>query len=225
MAAYAPNYYSSQKAQQYYGGSLPPQAQPYMQVGPQSVVRQMTMPVTQDGHILVEMPGGHLGYYEFNDDGGQSSVKNAKIVDDNNKSEASHIAVDPSLLMGMERTLFSALNVGTLVIIMGLGLTAVGKAEQVGTYPGLQGLSLTIAGILFCAGSYGLHCWRIHRLLCGQVLARFDSHIWTGALIALILLAFSVEVYFALRFPYLERSVAVEIATGDLPVPTPTLPP
>mmetsp|Transcript_4458 Transcript_4458/g.11156 ORF Transcript_4458/g.11156 Transcript_4458/m.11156 type:complete len:259 (+) Transcript_4458:156-932(+) len=192
----------------------------YYQGRPQQFFRQMTMPVTEDGHILVEMPGGQVGYYEFEDGGGHSSMKNAKYVDQP-EDKKTIIAMDPSLLMGMERTLFSALNVGTLVIIMGLGLMAVGKTEVVGTDPNTQGIFLSTAGIVFCVGSYIMHMWRIHRLICGKVLARFDSQLWAGALTALIVFAFTAEVYYALRYPMLERSAAVEIIT---PPPLPGAP-
>mmetsp|Transcript_43350 Transcript_43350/g.110919 ORF Transcript_43350/g.110919 Transcript_43350/m.110919 type:complete len:234 (+) Transcript_43350:204-905(+) len=183
----------------------------YAQARPQAFIRQMTMPVNRDGHILMEMSDGQVGYYEYDDEGGHSSLKDAKYVDPKNEEDRALVALDPSLLMGMERTLFSALNVGTLVIIMGLGLMAVGKAAEVGTDPNNQGIFLCSAGIMFCIGSYCMHVWRIHRLLCGKVLARFDSPLWAGALTVLIVFAFIAEVYYALKFPVLERSAAVEI--------------
>lgn len=205
----------------------PPQPTPhdnaggvYYQGRPQQFFRQMTMPVTEDGHILVEMPGGQVGYYEFDDAGGHSSVKNAKYVEQK-EDKKTLVAMDPSLLMGMERTLFSSLNVGTLVSVMGMGLMAVGKKEVVGTDPNTQGIFLSAAGIAFCVGSYCLHVWRIHRLIKGKVLARFDSQLWAGALALLIVFAFAAEVYYALKYPYLARSVAVEVKPS-VPVPTAT---
>jgi len=121
---------------------------------------------------------------------------------------ASH--ADPSLIMSMERTLFSAFNQAIILTISGVGFMSVG--DQPG--PKAFGAFILIAGLCYAMISYFFHCWRLHRLNSGRGLAPYDSQIWTGMLALLIFLALAFEVYYGFRYPFLDRAKAVEIANA-----------
>jgi hypothetical protein len=117
---------------------------------------------------------------------------------------------DPSLIMSMERTLFSAFNQAIMLTISGVGFMSVGDNNPGGTTS--FGAFLLVAGLIYVLISYFMHCWRLWRLERGLGLAPYDSQIWTGLLTILIFLALLFEVFYGFKFPFLDRSKSVEIA-------------
>jgi len=117
---------------------------------------------------------------------------------------------DPSLVMSMERTLFSAFNQAIMLTISGVGFMSVGDNNPGGTTS--FGAFLLVAGLIYVLISYSMHCWRLWRLERGLGLAPYDSQIWTGLLTILIFLALLFEVFYGFKFPFLDRSKSVEIA-------------
>ena len=68
---------------------------------------------------------------------------------------------DPSLIMSMERTLFSAFNQALLLTIAGLGFMSIGDIDEPTTF----GCFFIICGTMYAILSYALHVWRTCRVL------------------------------------------------------------
>ena len=120
---------------------------------------------------------------------------------------------DPSLIMSMERTLFSAYDQAIMLTISGMGFMSVGDNNPGGTTS--FGAFLLVCAVCYTLLSYFMHCWRLWRLGRGMGLAPYDSQIWTGTLTALIFICLLMEIYWGFKFPFLERAKAVEIANTD----------
>lgn len=112
------------------------------------------------------------------------------------------------VIFAMERTLFSALNQAMLLCVSAMGFLSIGSdtPDRVGTF-------LMIAGLAYVILSYAMHVWRLHRLQSGQGLMPHDALVYTGVLAAILILSFAFEIAFAMEFPYMKRSKAVEIAS------------
>ena len=91
---------------------------------------------------------------------------------------------------------------------------SVGPPSVVGNEPGGVGIFLVGGGLLYALAAFCMHLWRIARLGRGLGLAKNDSLIWTGTLTALILMSLVCEIYFGLKYPFLQRSKTVEIVQG-----------
>jgi len=123
--------------------------------------------------------------------------------------EAGRLGIDASLLFGMERTLYSGMQLGLQVIIFGIGLMMVGvkhsKSEE------LLGLITAFGGLLFVAGCWVTHCMRTWLLTHDrQVTARW-SIISSTTITIMLLFVISVELYYGWAYPYLERSFPVDV--------------
>lgn len=118
---------------------------------------------------------------------------------------------DPSMVLSMERTLFSSLNMAMIVMMGGVGLMSVGQVGD--TIPDNIGIFLISGSIAYVAASWAVHVWRMDRLSKGRGLAKHDSVLWTGSLVLLLIIAVVCELHFGVKYPFLERSKAVTIET------------
>jgi len=134
--------------------------------------------------------------------------------------------VDPSLLFGMERTLYSAINVGMLVIVFGFGLMMVSNHDVQGFF--VQGCIIVAAGIAFIGGSWVTHWCRMRTLSKGQKVTVRNSAVWTAFLVFLLLVVIGMELYHSHKYPYLRRSMPVDVnnpTISDLAVRSTTIEP
>jgi len=118
-----------------------------------------------------------------------------------------------SLILGMERTLFAALNNAWLLAIGGVGLMSVGHGDDRATYGGI--FILSIAAV--CAGvAYMMHIWRVSQIRASKPFKFSHTMIWATAIAALTIVTLGLELYFGVLYPYLNREKAVTIA-NDIP--------
>jgi len=124
--------------------------------------------------------------------------------------------VDPSLLFGMERTLYSAINVGMLVVMFGFGLMMVDNSDVHGFF--VQGCIIAVAGLAFIGCSWLTHCSRMWMLSEGRPVTTRNSAAWTGVLVFLVFVCIGIELYYGYKYPYMQRSMPVDLnnPTGDL---------
>ena len=115
--------------------------------------------------------------------------------------------LDPSLIFSMERTVLSAYNQAFQIMMVGGGLMAVG-AKNDDTPVGL-GIVIFVSGIIYGAISYGLHIQRLNALRRGEKITMFSSAAWIGALMLFATIGMSIELYYAIVYPYLERAQEV----------------
>merc|ERR1712216_310777 len=118
-------------------------------------------------------------------------------------------SMDGSLLLGMERTLFSSLNVAGTVMFVGMGLMMVGASDN--DFPDTVGTATIAGGVIFALGSWALHGWRCRVLCMGGRLNYKVSMFWTFALVVLLCSSVCVELWHAIQYPYLKRSKVVEV--------------
>lgn len=119
---------------------------------------------------------------------------------------------DASLILGAERTLFAALNNSWLIAIGGIGLMSVGNNDDRATQGGIFILSL---GMTTATIAYGMHLLRIHSMKTGKDLAYSHTILWATIIAALTVTTLSLELYFGILHPYLDREKAVTIANTD----------
>lgn len=99
--------------------------------------------------------------------------------------------LDPSLIMGAERTLFAALNNAWLLSICGVGFMSLGNNEQ---HQG--GIALLLFGILSAVLAFSMHFMRMTLLKHKKPFELHHTLLWAGAIAALTLMAFAMELYF-----------------------------
>lgn len=133
--------------------------------------------------------------------------------------------IDPSLLFGMERTLYSAMNVGTLVIFFGFGLMMVTPTNPQRFFA--QGCIIVVAGLVYIGCSWLIHCSRMRMLSRGQKVTTRNSAVWTGCLACLLCVCIGLELYYSYQYPYMERSMPVDVnnPTGGMGVMSTTVTP
>jgi hypothetical protein len=122
--------------------------------------------------------------------------------------------LDPSLIFSMERTVLSAYNQAFQIMMVGGGLMAVG-AKNDDTPIGL-GIVIFVSGIIYGAISYGLHIQRLNALRRGEKITMFSSAAWIGALMLFATIGMSIELYYAIVYPYLERAQEVSFSSDSL---------
>ena len=119
--------------------------------------------------------------------------------------------LDPSLILSMERTLFSALNVSWLFALGGIGLMAIGNDDASAMRSGITMIacSMVIVAVSFC-----MHLLRLYQLRTGNT-KNFSgvtsTVVWTG-LVSILLFSFLMcELYYGIQYPYLQRTASVSI--------------
>eukprot|EP00588_Corethron_pennatum_P015412 CAMPEP_0194280948 /NCGR_PEP_ID=MMETSP0169-20130528/19285_1 /TAXON_ID=218684 /ORGANISM="Corethron pennatum, Strain L29A3" /LENGTH=271 /DNA_ID=CAMNT_0039025857 /DNA_START=107 /DNA_END=922 /DNA_ORIENTATION=+ len=118
-----------------------------------------------------------------------------------------------SLILGMERTLFSALNNAWLLAIGGVGLMSVGHGDDRATHGGIFILSIGAV----CAGvAYVMHVWRVSQIKASKAFQFSHTVIWATLIASLTIVTLVLELYFGVLYPYLSREKAVTIA-NDIP--------
>ena len=121
--------------------------------------------------------------------------------------------LDGSLILSMERTLFSALNMAFTLVMVGVGLMSVGESSD--KLPDELGEIIISAAILFTFYSYGVHAYRMRAFRRGYGIGALGSLLWSGSLVFLLVFGLIFELHFAVLYPYLKRSKAVEIANSS----------
>jgi len=131
--------------------------------------------------------------------------------------------IDPSLLFGMERTLNSALNLGVTMTFFGLGLMMVSNIDRKKFFA--QGCTMASFCLLYMVFSWVTHLHRMQMLRRGQPVSTGNSTVWTGSLIFLMCLCVGLELIYAYYYPYMERSMPVDVNPTPGPVVTTATPP
>jgi len=121
--------------------------------------------------------------------------------------------IDPSLLFGMERTLFSALNLGVMGTFFGFGLMMVSlQNEEEKKAFFAQGCAIVSFCLLYMVSCWLTHAYRMQMLRRGQPVGHGSSIVWTASLMCLMCLCIFLELYYSGKFPYMERSMPVDVA-------------
>ena len=123
-----------------------------------------------------------------------------------------HDFLDPSMIFSMERTVLSAYNQAFQIMLVGGGLMAVGAQND--DTPAHLGAAIFVAGIVYGVVSYGLHLHRLRTLRKGQKISMLSSAAWIGFLMLFATVGMSIELYYAIIYPYLERAQEVSFAAG-----------
>jgi hypothetical protein len=135
---------------------------------------------------------------------------------DKDMDEQSAMTIDSpygqdALITGMERTFFSAMNNSWLLVFAGVGLMSVGHnddhAVNSGTFLFAAG---TVMAFLACA----MHVCRIAQIKLSVAFPLGHSALWAITVSSLVFVALGLELYFAIKYPYLNRSQAVVVETA-----------
>lgn len=116
--------------------------------------------------------------------------------------------VDSSLVLGAERTLYAAQQMGWNVIFVGIGLMMVTEADEV---PNMAGMASIVGGIAFIFASWLIHLKRLRDFSVHRHVSLVMSGTWTFVCAFLFTIAVGIELYFAVIYPYLMRTKQVEI--------------
>ncbi len=138
--------------------------------------------------------------------GGYGSAKSIASKDLNNPKE---VLDQASLILGMERTLFGALNNAWLLSVGGIGLMSVGSGDNRATR---GGIAILIGGILAACAALFMHNWRVVQLRNNTPFKRIHTVIWASLVVGFTIICLIMELYFGVLYPYLNREAAVTIA-------------
>ena len=130
--------------------------------------------------------------------------------DDFDDSDDELIPLDPSLMFSMERTVLSAYNQAFQIMMVGGGLMAVGAKND--DTPSDIGICIFVCGIIYGAVSYGMHVHRLNALRHGRKIPIESSFLWIGSLMLFATVGMSIELYYAIVYPYLSRAQEVSFA-------------
>ena len=119
-----------------------------------------------------------------------------------------------SLILGLERTLFAALNNAWLLSAGGIGLMTVGQDDDRALLGGSIILGL---GICCAAMAYGFHLVRVSQLTRGVAYPSAHTLLWATIIACLTVTVLSLEMYFGILYPYLQRSAAVTVTNTVTP--------
>ena len=113
-----------------------------------------------------------------------------------------------SLVLAAERTLFATWNVAMLILLLGAGLMAINED----LVPKCNGIALIVGSIGMVASAYIVHARRTSRIRNGL----WDgdervSEVWTGVIAVLLVSAAVLELVYAIKFPFLERTQSVDV--------------
>ncbi|AUF82569.1 hypothetical protein TetV_487 [Tetraselmis virus 1] len=116
--------------------------------------------------------------------------------------------LDLALLFGMERTLFSALNVGLIMHLFGVGMW---MADINDTTIHVLGGCMIAASAIVVAFSYALYFVRFKQWKEHNPQSGYASVYWTGLICLLLFITLIVEIVYAIVYPYLNRSIPVTV--------------
>lgn len=119
--------------------------------------------------------------------------------------------LDLSLVLGMERTLFAALNNAWLLALGGVGLMSVGNGDRRATNGGIV---ILIGGIISAVVAFIMHAVRISELKTQKPSQLSHSIVWATLIASLTLSTLGLELYFGMMYPYLQREKEVTIVGG-----------
>ena len=119
--------------------------------------------------------------------------------------------LDLSLVLGMERTLFAALNNAWLLALGGVGLMSVGNGDKRATWGGVV---ILMAGIISAMVAFIMHATRINQLANNRTSHYSHSFIWGSLVVFMTLSTLGLELYFGMMYPYLQREKEVTIVGG-----------
>ena len=71
-----------------------------------------------------------------------------------------------------------------------------------------------MAGLIFGIVSFYVHVVRLKNLEKGKAVKVVSSIIWLGLLMFLVVVGMSLELFFAIVYPYLKRSQTVEVSSN-----------
>mmetsp|Transcript_11927 Transcript_11927/g.17402 ORF Transcript_11927/g.17402 Transcript_11927/m.17402 type:complete len:213 (+) Transcript_11927:63-701(+) len=115
---------------------------------------------------------------------------------------------DASLILGMERTLFAALNNAWLLAIGGVGLMSVGDDETATQ----GGIVILIVSILSASIAYAMHFFRVYQVKQQKPFRYYHTLVWAGMISVMTLVTLALELHFGILKPYLLREKSVSIA-------------
>ena len=119
--------------------------------------------------------------------------------------------LDLSLVLGMERTLFAALNNAWLLALGGVGLMSVGNGDRRATNGGIV---ILMGGIISAIVAFIMHAVRISELKTQKTSQLSHSIVWATLIASLTLSTLGLELYFGIMYPYLQREKEVTIVGG-----------
>lgn len=125
-------------------------------------------------------------------------------------------AVDGSLILSMERTLYAALNQAWLLVMCGIGFMSIGDAND--KIPDYLGFFVILAALTYAIGSYLVHIFRLRAFAHGQALTGVVTVLWTGLLVGVVTFALLCELKYSLQYPYLSRAKAVELLNANVTI-------
>lgn len=114
-----------------------------------------------------------------------------------------------SLILALERTLFSALNNAYTITFVGTGLMMVGASND--SIPDSLGIIIVICGLIFACASWVMHYARLRAFQRGASLDAKFSLVWTFFMTFFLFGAVAIELRYGILYPYLKRSKAVEV--------------
>ena len=121
------------------------------------------------------------------------------------------LGINSNLILALERTFFSSLNNAWLLALGGIGLLCVGKNEIA-----IHGGVIMITGsIMLIMLSTMFHFNRARQIENGIDTNWFtQTKVWAAITCGLTLIVLTMEIYFALKFPYLDRTWSVKVGEG-----------
>lgn len=124
------------------------------------------------------------------------------------KGNSDPLGINANLILGMERTFFSSLNNAWLLAMGGVGLMSVGN-DQVSNNAGVAMLSASM--MLVCL-AFMFHIHRAQQIQYGISTNWFlHTKSWATIVCFLTVMILTMEIYYAKRYPYLDRSWAVKV--------------
>ena len=147
----------------------------------------------------------------FSDEQGRKEQSKSRVATFAREEEESKTS--SSLILSLERTLFSSLSTAWVLALGGVGLMAIGNTDR-GAVNG--GITLICSAMILIALAFLLHVWRLYQMVTHQQFRTTDTLIWTALVCLLMVSTLGCELYFGLMYPYLQRtaSVAIENSTS-----------
>ena len=133
----------------------------------------------------------------------QDLRKSLASGDDDILDEIAIVTRDFALVLGMERTLFAALNNSWLIAVAGIALMSVGQDERATR----GGISIVILSIISVLLALYMHCVRIWQIRNDKALHFYSTIGWSAGLAILSFIALVLELYFGIVYPYHSRNV------------------
>jgi hypothetical protein len=154
--------------------------------------------------------------YEPEDEETGGCICASKQIQDpyDEKWKGENLVRNSAFILAMERTFFAALNNSWLLVIGGIGLMSVGDEEGRGTNVGIFVLA---SGIATAAVAYIVHIGRVAEIRKNRAFRYSETVMWATLVIALTVVSLGFELYFGIRYPYLERRFAVTTYNSTAP--------